>query len=166
MFNFLSPYEPVYQSLESNQIQPNSMTNLHSIFPETNQKCYKCISENATELNTKQTVLNRGLYADSLEPEYYRYNKTLRFQEDEITRKYLQYKPRYPKCPIVFNNLYPFSQKNNEHLFKNPLYNYPIDESLRETEFQIMTKSSNTHKQNVKNLINMMKEMDETHITY
>jgi len=164
MSNFLNSFEPIYQSLESNQIQPNNMTNLQSIFPETNQKCYKCIAEDNNDI--KQTVLSRGIYADRLEPEYYRYNKTLRFQEDNITRKYLQYKPRYPKCPIVFNNLYPFSQKNREHLFKNPLYSYPIDESLRETEFQIMTKSSNIHKQNVKNLINMMTEMDETHITY
>ena len=160
--------EPQYQSLISNQIQPNDMTYLNNIFPENPQKCQKCITEHINDShlnNNKQTVLSRGIHADKLEPEYYRYNKTISFQSDEITRKYLQYKPRRPKCPIVFNKLYP-SEQNNEHLFKNPLYNYPIDENLREMDFQWITKSTTQHKQVVKNLITMMKEMDETYVTY
>lgn len=148
-----------YLSLERNQINLNNMTNINMTNITTPQnhitkdKCNHCESD----LNQKSRVpvLNRNLCARRLEPEYYRYNKSIKIDVDDIERKYIQYKPRRPKCPIVFNHLFPHG-KSPYHLIHNPLYSYPIDSSIQNIENKWMNKVVVDNKNIVNNIKYMM----------
>lgn len=163
-----------YQSLEHNLLDNQNMTNLHQIFPENNQHvvddfaclhCGKDLSDEDKQKNThidtkqkdKQMVLNRGLYSDLLEPEYYRYNKSIKMDIDDVGRKYLQYKPRRPKCPIMFKK---YTPDNKPHLIENPLYNYPVSNNIQNIEKQWMNTFVDKNESFVKNLYDMMDEYD------
>lgn len=160
-----------YQSLEHNPLGQQNMTNLHQIFPEPNHNTekddYACLhcGKDLSNKNQKQTVLNRGIYADYLEPEYHRYNKSLKItfnEEDDIGRKYLQYKPRRPKCPIIFEKLTP--QHPIPHLIQNPLYNYPTTDNMKYIEQQWMGNIIDNNYKFVKNINDMMDEYDNAKI--
>lgn len=157
-----------YYSIDNNSMGQQNMTNLHQIFPEPTQTnipddyaclhCGKDLSD--ADKGKRQLVLNRGIYADYLEPEYYRYNKSLKIDTniDDLGRKYMQYKPRRPKCPIIFNKLSP--EYPSSHLIHNPLYNYPINNNIKNIEKNLMSKIVDTKYYFVKNFQDMMDRLD------
>lgn len=158
-----------YISLEHNQIDSTNMTDLELIFPEKHNshildnKCNHCNNQISNKQTKKETVLSRGLYADKLEPEYHRYNKSIKIDIDEMGRKYLQYKPRRPKCPIVFNQLFPHGT-NKPYLIHNPLYSYPINSDIRNSEKKWFSQLETGNKNMVKNIRYMMDEYDSAYI--
>jgi hypothetical protein len=167
-----------YQSLENNLIANTNMTHLEDIFPNHNidnntnnntnniNTCYHCNkTDSNTNNNTKQSVLNRGIYSDLLEPEYYRYNKSLHIDVTGIDRKYIQYKPRRPKCPIIFRNLFPHNL-NKSHLISNPLYSYPITEETKKIENKWQQQLLINGKKYIKNIHYMMDEYDNAYIVH
>lgn len=159
-----------YQSLERNQLNSHNMTPLEKIYPEEPRKkddfaCMHCKAEyNLPDEKEEepQLVLNRGIYSNYLEPEYYRYNKSIRMDIDDVGRKYMQYKPRRPKCPITFGKL--FKEPPKAHLIKNPLYNYPISENIQHIEKNWQKDIFANDKDYVKSLADMMDEMDNAYV--
>jgi hypothetical protein len=165
-----------YYSLENNLLGNQQMTPLEKIYPnkEENIKnqgkdyaCMHCHTQNNNNNNNnnkekRQLVLNRGIYADYLEPEYYRYNKSIKMDIDDVGRKYMQYKPRRPKCPIIYNKL--FNEVPKSHLIVNPLYNYPIPENMKQMESNWQHTLFDRDKNFVKSITDMMDEMDNAYV--
>jgi hypothetical protein len=155
-----------YISLEHNSISGNNMTSLDKIYPEGKKikddfACLHC-GKDVENKNKRQLVLNRGIYADYLEPEYYRYNKSYKMNINDVGRKYLQYKPRRPKCPIIYNKLFPEPPKS--HLIQNPLYNYPVETPIKDIEKQWTQTLYSKNTDFVKGLTDMMEEYDNAYI--
>jgi hypothetical protein len=158
-----------YQSLKPNSLNDHHMTPINRLYNEPKQEtdkyaCLHCGKDLTTkQKQQKQMVLNRGIYADYLEPEYYRYNKSIKINlDDDLGRKYLEYKPRRPKCPIKFNKLFP--ENNPSHLIKNPLYEKPISQTIQNIEKQWMGPFEQKNKDFVKNFIDMMDEYDNYYV--
>ena len=81
---------------------------------------------------------------------------------NDVGRKYIQYKPRRPKCPIVYNKL--FKETPKSHLIKNPLYNYPVANNIQHIEKQWQNSLYNSDKNFVSSLTDMMDEFDNEYV--
>lgn len=161
-----------YYSLENNLIGDQHMTPLEKIYPTTEKNikkkgsdyaCMHCHSFPEDEKKEeRQLVLNRGIYADYLEPEYHRYNKSIKMDIDDVGRKYLQYKPRRPKCPIMYNKL--TNEVPRSHLIVNPLYNYPTSPEMKKMKSKWQQSLFNNDKEIVKSFTDMMDEYDNAFV--
>lgn len=163
-----------YYSLEndlkySSQLGYDKINNLNTLSKDKSRICSKCVDENQIDgwyqlednkPNTKPTIsdicFNHKLYNPLQKKDEF----GMPYNLDGAMNPYFQYKPRRPKCPIIWNTLFKHENVRRD-LISNPLYNSPISEENKQNEKQWMKTLTNYHINTIKSMDYLLYQKDE-----